>query len=431
MFLNLYAGSTSLFNVVDAIPYSPAAFMIVNSSTWDVVTPMTTLPPSTTGLGSYLAQQGISQVSGISLQKAVIDQDLCMVTVTSQGISNQIVSNSAIYTLTGSNAIMNNISTLTNGVYVAINSWDQGATYTLYDNQGNSLGTGTVSVFGSSSGTILGGILSSSGFQYGKFALQAVNGKIPRCMLLQYPAPTPYSAPSSGSGSGSAGSVNFAQIATLALSIQDLSKELSPLNAQLKSAVGKTAKQTINAQINTIQNSIMTAQASIKKAQVVLSGTALYTGAFKSTGGSSVPVQRGTTIFNIPAATLPAGGLQFINVGLTDAASSGWMVFEFDNTIISQFPAAVLSAGLYVAIEILKLGLAFTAKVSLMDSNEGIYAYGKQQIPAGAVLTQANVGFNMNDTSIAPVANQVRVNGVPLTHPSPLVLFQAQAAATS
>lgn len=170
------------------IPYSNAAFFIANI-TWPVPTSITTLPPSTTALGNNFAANGLTQAAGVSLPKAGIENDITVVVLTSGHASK-----AAIYTLTGSSTQVN-VTDVENGIYVLVSAWATShprPSYSIFDYQGNQLGTGFVTGVGTATGTILGALVCGSGTNTS--AVPAVNGAIPLAMLLQYPTPKPYVA---------------------------------------------------------------------------------------------------------------------------------------------------------------------------------------------------------------------------------------------
>ena len=92
---------------------------------------------------------------GASLSKAGIEEDISVVVLTSKSSAVQSPT-IAIYTLTGSSSCTSDITDVENGIYMAVSSWASGASYFLSDSKGNQLGTGTITAFGTASGTILG-----------------------------------------------------------------------------------------------------------------------------------------------------------------------------------------------------------------------------------------------------------------------------------
>lgn len=124
------------------------------------------------------------------------------------------------------------------------------------------------------------------------------------------------------------------------------------------------------------------------------------------------------------AITIPNGApLTLLSVSLSD--STGWLVFEFDQSAIATIPASVLSAGLYIGVEQTLNGSVNTATVVLMDSSQNVYASGSYV--SSTSFQTVNIGFNILNSGQPLVAGQAVLNQVSLvdgTGTSPVVLFK-------
>ncbi len=103
------------------------------------------------------------------------------------------------------------------------------------------------------------------------------------------------------------------------------------------------------------------------------------------------------------------GGLQFINVGLTDQAAKNYLAFTFN---ISSNPTlqTLAQQGLYIAINMYTSQNINYAQVALTEKSGNIHSQITYQLPANVGFLYANIGFNMSDTAVPPAKNQTYVD---------------------
>lgn len=133
--------------------------------------------------------------------------------------------------------------------------------------------------------------------------------------------------------------------------------------------------------------------------------------------------------YNSPAVSC-SGGLQLLNVGLTDATGSAYYAFNFGSIILTEL-IPLMAQGMYIAINMITSNSKNLVQVCLTDINGNIFAQSASPVlPAGCGFVYANIGFNMSDTLIAPPANGTYVNWMPIAN-GQRIFYQDQGAATT
>jgi hypothetical protein len=122
-------------------------------------------------------------------------------------------------------------------------------------------------------------------------------------------------------------------------------------------------------------------------------------------------------------------GLQSINVGLTDTQGQNYLAFSFNTT--GKRLKVLANNGLYVAINMYTNANVNYAQVALTNKNGVIFSQIIYQLPANVGFVYANVGFNMSDTLVTPVANQTYVNWVPINNQQRIWYQQNSGAITT
>ncbi len=132
-----------------------------------------------------------------------------------------------------------------------------------------------------------------------------------------------------------------------------------------------------------------------------------------------------------------AGGLQYINIALTDAKVTDWSSsLQIPSTILSQ-PVIVnlMKSGMYIAINMLQNPAGSPAgnyiQICLTDVSGNVYAQSPLVLlPSGIGFAYANVGFNVYNTEAGINANQTYVNWMPIAN-GQRIFYQDQGAATT
>ena len=138
-----------------------------------------------------------------------------------------------------------------------------------------------------------------------------------------------------------------------------------------------------------------------------------------------------------------AGGLQSLNVGLTDANGTSFYSVTFDQASIFSNPKIqqLCQQGMYIMVKMLQnlsssslapgtSGMGNFAQVCLMDSQGNVYAWSTTPpLGAGQGFVFANIGFNMSDTLVAPTGNQTYINWAPIAAAKP-IFYQNNGSTT-
>ncbi|MBP6892068.1 hypothetical protein KBB68_00660 [Candidatus Babeliales bacterium] len=132
-----------------------------------------------------------------------------------------------------------------------------------------------------------------------------------------------------------------------------------------------------------------------------------------------------------------SGGLQLINIALTDANVTDWnaSLTIFGDILSNSVLMQLMQQGMYIAINMLLNPAGNTPgnyiQINLTDVSGNLYAQSPLvQLPAGIGFAYANVGFNVEDTQVGMGSNQTYVNWMPIVN-GQAIFYKDQGTATT
>ncbi len=132
-----------------------------------------------------------------------------------------------------------------------------------------------------------------------------------------------------------------------------------------------------------------------------------------------------------------SGGLQLINIALTDANVTDWSasLTISDNVLSNSVLIKLMQQGMYIAINMMQNPANNPAgnyiQINLTDVSGNLYAQSPLvQLPAGIGFAYANVGFNVLNTQMGMNSNQTYVNWMPIVN-GQAIFYKDQGSATT